>query len=163
MIKAPGINIFLFLIVTSVWAQEAGANTGGQPARTETENVTAYTAEVAYIGMKLDELITRFGVPQAVYASRGQELWQDDVVFAYSHGDFYIFKDRVWQLGLRSAQGISINDSKPAVVLTLGEAATDHGDYVLLPLPPTGWPLMLRVNFNSSGRVAAIFIYRPDF
>ena len=117
----------------------------------------------SYIGLKLDELIARFGPPQSVYSSRGQHPWQDDVVFVYTEGDFYIFKDRVWQLGVKNACGVSVGDPKPAVLLTLGEDVEDQENYLLYPLPPVGWPLMLRIYFNDSGRVSAIFVYRPDF
>jgi hypothetical protein len=115
------------------------------------------------VGLKLADLVARFGPPQSVYAARGQEPWQDDVVFTYSEGDFYIFKDRVWQVGLKSARNVSVGDPRQAVLLALGEGALDQGDHVLLPLPDNGWQLMLRVNLNASGRVSAIFIYRPDY
>jgi hypothetical protein len=113
--------------------------------------------------MKLADLVARFGPPQSVYAARGQEPWQDDVVFTYSEGDFYLFKDRVWQVGLKSAYSISLGDPKQAVLLALGERALDQGTHVLLPLPDNGWQLVLRVNVNPAGRVSAIFIYRPDY
>jgi hypothetical protein len=118
---------------------------------------------ISFVGMKLEDLIDRFGPPQAVYAARGREEWQDDVVFVYGEGDFYIAKDRVWQIGLTSALGITVGDVKQVVSLVLGEAAHDEGDYVRMSLPGAGWPLMLRVNFNGLGAVSAIFIYRPDF
>jgi hypothetical protein len=113
--------------------------------------------------MQLDELIEMFGTPRTVAADRGNEVWQDDVVFQYAEGDFYIFKDRVWQVKLASVFGISLRDSKSVVLLVLGDNVEDRGEYLLLPLPAQGWPLMLRVNFNSAGLVSAIFIYRPDY
>jgi hypothetical protein len=118
---------------------------------------------LAFVGMKLADMIHRFGPPRAVYAVRGREEWQDDVVFVYGEGDFYIAKDRVWQIGLTSAFGIAVGDVKQVVSLVLGEAARDEGDYVRMSLSGAGWPLMLRVNFNPFGAVSAIFIYRPDF
>ena len=125
---------------------------------------TPFTGDpLSLVGLRVSELINRFGHPQAVYASRGQEVWQDDVVFVYSEGDFYIFRDRVWQLGLKSAYGVSVGDSKPVVSLTLGEQAVDRGDHILMPLPSGGWPMMLRVSFNAAGRVEGIFVYRPDY
>ena len=150
--------LLLLFSVMPVWPQE-DTDSGGAAGQGRPEAVK----ESAYIGMKLDELIARYGPPRSVYASRGLELWQDDVVFVYDAGDFYIFRDRVWQAGLRSACGVSVGDSKPAVALTLGKEAADQGDYILFPLPPAGWPLALRVNFNAAGRVTAIYIYRPDF
>jgi hypothetical protein len=112
--------------------------------------------------MPLAELLNRFGPPRAVYPSRGDEPWQDDVVFEYNEGDFYVFKDRVWQVSVKMAYNIRIGDPKPAALLVLGDDARDLGDYALFSLPPDGWPLTLRINFNA-GTVSAIFIYRPDF
>ena len=142
--------VFMFISAT-LWPQTSGQS------EISTED------PFSLIGLKVNELIEHYGPPQTVYTSRGQEAWQDDVVFTYSEGDFYIYKDRVWQVGIRSACGISIGDSKPAVTLALGEQAVDQGDYFLMPLPAAGWPMMLRVNFNSMGRVSAIFIFRSDY
>ena len=128
-------------------------------AQGQTENSGTFS----YVGMKLDELIGRFGAPEAVYAARGIEQWQDDVVFRYSEGDFYIFGDRVWQVKLPSVYGISTGDPKAAVSLVLGNQAEDNGDHMLLPLRDQSWPLMMRINFNNAFVVNAIYIYRPDF
>jgi len=137
----------ILLFAVPLWAQEA-ANAD---------------AQLALVGMRLAELVERFGPPKAVFAARGNELWQDDVVFQYAEGDFYIFKDRVWQVRLPSARGISLGDPRAAAVLVLGGSAEDRGDYLLLSLPAKSWPLMFRVNFNSAGRVAAIYLYRSDY
>ena len=117
----------------------------------------------SFIGMTLAELIERFGTPETVIAARGNELWQDDVVFRYPETDFYIYMDRVWQVRLASSHGFSNGDRKAVVLLALGEAAEDKEEYILLPVSGMDWPLMLRVNINDSGIVTAIYIYRPDF
>jgi len=75
---------------------------------------------VSYIGLNLNELYAKLGPPESVYAARGLEDWQDDVVFVYKEGDFYILKDRVWQLGLKSALGIGAGDNAASVSLILG-------------------------------------------
>jgi len=117
---------------------------------------------LSFVGLKLDDLIMRFGIPQTVFSSRGEETWQDDVVFVYDEGDFYIYRDRVWQIGLKTAYGLKTGDGKAVALLVLGDKAQDEGDYLLYPLPGSGWPLSLRINFNS-GRISAIFVYRPDY
>jgi hypothetical protein len=114
------------------------------------------------IGLTLEGMISRFGIPQSVYALRGFEEWQDDVVFVYDQGDFYVYKDRVWQLGLNAACDIKLGDSRGAVVLVMGEGQSFE-DYTVFALPGRAWPLALRVNFDDSGMVSAIFVYRPDF
>jgi len=142
----------LLLITLPLWPQD-------QPA-----DVADKTSEpLSFVGMRLADLIDRFGTPGTVSTARGGEVWQDDVVFQYAEGDFYIFKDRVWQVKLASAAGVSLKDSKAVALLVLGNEVQDKGDHLLLPLPAEGWPLMLRVNFNNTGLVSAIYIYRPDF
>jgi hypothetical protein len=146
-----GICAFLpLLLIMSfiTWSQEQPVN-AGEP--------------LSFVGMRLAELIERFGPPETVSTARGGEVWQDDVVFQYAEGDFYIFKDRVWQVKLASAFGVSLKDSKAIALLVLGNEVQDMGDYLLLSLPARGWPLTLRVNFSNAGLVSAIYIYRPDF
>jgi hypothetical protein len=116
-----------------------------------------------WIGMDLPTLLASFGAPRSVYAVRGREEWQDDVVFVYDHGDFYIFKDRVWQTGLKSAYGIEAGDSREAALLVLGEKTEDLERYLLYPLSGGSWPLALRCNLDDQGKVTIIFIYRSDF
>jgi hypothetical protein len=146
-----GICAFLplLLIVSFIaWPQGQPVNTG-EP--------------LSFVGMRLAELIERFGPPETVSTARGGEVWQDDVVFHYAEGEFYIFKDRVWQVKLTAAFGISLRDPKAVALLVLGNEVQDMGDHLLLPLPIGGWPLALRVNFSNTGLVSAIYIYRPDF
>ena len=137
-----------FMIVIPLWPQSA-------PQDKQDE-------QLSFIGLKLDELIQRFGPPQTVYTARGEENWQDDVVFAYNEGDFYIYRDRVWQIGIKTVFGIKIGDSKSVAMLIFGENALDEGDYIVYSLPGRAWPLSVRVNCNA-GKVSAIYIYRPDY
>jgi hypothetical protein len=115
------------------------------------------------VGMTLESVFSRFGVPKAVYALRGLESWQDDVVFEYEDLDLYIYKDRVWQAGLKEAYGIALGDHRSAAVLALGEGYQNFEDHILFSLPGGGWPLMLRINLNAAGSVSALFIYRSGF
>lgn len=116
----------------------------------------------SFIGLTLTELMERAGIPQAVYPVRGREEWQDDVVFVYSDGNFYIIKDRVWQLELKSVYRINVGDPRAAVLLALGEQAEDRGNCIIYPLPVQQWPLALRCNLDAAGKVSALFIYRSD-
>jgi len=142
----------LFLLILpflafSLWAQN-------QPVNTD--------EPVSFVGMRLTEVIDRFGTPKTVFASRGGEIWQDDVVFQYTGKDFFIYKDRVWQVKFSSVYGIFLNDPKQAAMLRLGGTTVDNGDHVLLPLQGGNWPLMIRVNFTN-GLVSTIYVYRSDF
>ncbi|MDR2072089.1 MAG: hypothetical protein LBP60_01460 [Spirochaetaceae bacterium] len=114
------------------------------------------------IGTTLSDLIGRYGIPKQVYAVRGIAAWQDDVVFVYDTGEFYIFGNRVWQLKFRSAYNIKDGDTKATVIRVLGEGRNFEG-YTLFQLPSKVWPIMLRVNWDASDRAAGIYIYRSDF
>ena len=117
----------------------------------------------SFVGMTLSGLIGRFGPPDEVRAARGAEVWQDDVVFVYPAGEFYVYKDRVWQVSLAAAYGLSLGDPKPAALLVLGNEAVDMGNYLFYPLPAAAWPMTMRVIFSDAGIVTAIFVYRSDF
>ena len=117
----------------------------------------------SYVGLTLTELIRRFGVPKSVSPSRGLEEWQDDVIFVYEQGNFYVFKDRVWQIGLRAAKNVVIGDTRSYISLVLGLRAVSRGNSVFYPLDEWPWPMMLRYDLDSAGKVEAIFIYRTDF
>ena len=145
----------LFFLSMNLSAQERPLNTG-----------LSNDEQYAFVGMTLEQLIERFGPPRTVAVSRGIETWQDDAVFRYTGVDFYIYINRVWQVQFTALNGISHGDRKTAVLLILGDAAEDKGDHVLMPVNTKDWTLMLRINFNSTestGQVAAIFLYRPDF
>ena len=156
MIRAVLSHFFIFLVFLSninpLYAQERPLNTG---LNTEEEN--------AFIGLTISDVIERYGPPRSVSSARGIELWQDDVVFHYTGVDFYIFRDRIWQVKFVTTRGISNGDRKEAVLLSLGSAAQDWGDYILLPVLGANWQLIIRINFSDTGLVNAIFLYRPDF
>jgi hypothetical protein len=133
-----------------LWAQQSGA-------------ANASDEQLSFVGMTVAGMLERLGPPRAVNTARGAEAWQDDVVFHYSVGDFYVYGDRVWQVKLASVYGISNGDRKAAVLLALGNTAEDRGNYILSPITGKDWPLTIRLNLNDSGRVSAIYIYRPDY
>ncbi|MDR2494615.1 MAG: hypothetical protein LBD24_05260, partial [Spirochaetaceae bacterium] len=114
------------------------------------------------IGLTIDGLFSRFGFPQSVHAVRGIETWQDDVVFVYEDRGFYVYLNRVWQIETNAAYGIRIGDPFGQVSRLLG-GASYFDDYLLYTLPDRDWPVTLRVNFDRSQAVSAIYIYRSDF
>jgi hypothetical protein len=115
------------------------------------------------VGLTLAAVYERYGVPESVYAVRGAEEWQDDVVFVYQDWDLYIYQDRVWQAGVKSALGISLGDSAGIAFLILGEEVRSFEGYLLYSLPPRSWPLQLRLDLDEAGKITAIYIYRSDF
>jgi hypothetical protein len=114
------------------------------------------------VGMTMEEIFSQFGTPQTIYAVRGAESWQDDVVFAYKDFDCYIYQDRVWKVGVKSVLGISIGDSRDAAALVLDDKVVAFDNCMIAPLSSKDWSLVIRVNFNDKGDITALFIYRPD-
>jgi hypothetical protein len=162
--RAAGLGVLIFagLIFLcggpDLWSQSAGTSLSG---RIHDQEIAGDPASL--IGLTLETLFSRWGTPESVYTVRGLEAWQDDVVFVYNDWDLYIYKDRVWQLGLKSAYGISLGDTREAVLLIAGERARMFDGDVLFPLSGRPWPLMVRANLDSSGSVSAVFVYRSDF
>jgi hypothetical protein len=114
------------------------------------------------VGLTLASVYERYGIPESVHAVRGAEEWQDDVVFVYKDWDLYVYQNRVWQVGVKSIQGISLGDSTGMAFLMLGTEIQTFDGYLLYQLPSRAWPLELRLDLNSAGRITAIYIYRPD-
>ncbi|GHV81715.1 hypothetical protein AGMMS49991_02730 [Spirochaetia bacterium] len=116
-----------------------------------------------FVGLTVGDLVARLGLPQSMYAVRGLEEWQDDVVFAYGDREFYFYKDRVWQVGLRTAYGIKVGENRNVIPLIMGDETTVTGDCSLAPLPGKPWSMTVRFNNDKNGLITAIFIYRSDF
>ena len=145
---------FALLIFNPLWPQ-----TGFLPPDAMQQSAAD---PASYIGLTLTELIRQCGIPKSVYAVRGLQEWQDDVVFIYDEGDFFILEDRVWQVKLNNAYQIKTGDPKSAVFLVFGETVSDVNDYAVYSVSGRNWPIALRFNFDSEGRVTMIFIYRSD-
>ncbi|MDR3115640.1 MAG: hypothetical protein LBU25_08985 [Treponema sp.] len=155
---------FMGFMVPEVGAKEDDALLKQQPPPMVKTDTGANGGDIsALVGLTVEELIFRFGFPQSVYAVRGVETWQDDVVFSYEAGNFYVYKDRVWQIEVKTAYGIHIGDNLASISWILGEGTQMYSNYFLIPLRGHPWPLMLRLNFTGAGLISAIFIYRPDF
>jgi hypothetical protein len=48
-------------------------------------------------------------------------------------------------------------------LLVLGEGVQSFDGYLLYSLPSRAWPLQLRLNLDSAGKITAIYMYRSDF
>lgn len=144
--KCVVLAVVLFILCTvSGWGQYDYAN---DPA--------------SLVGVSLRDLIAMFGAPQSVYTTRGPNIWQDDVVFAYGDWEFYIYRDRVWQISLKAAYGIKIGERKEVIPLVLGSGVQIYEGFTLYTYSNRSWPVTLRFNTDQNGMVTAIFIYRAD-
>jgi hypothetical protein len=121
------------------------------------------TAPDTYVGYTLEMLNRELGMPTSVHAVRGNEAWQDDVVFVYPTIEVYLFKDRVWQICPVSVYNMNIGDSIDQLKTIMGEALVETEQYLLYRLPSEAWPMMLRINLNDEGMTASFYIYRSDF
>ena len=154
------VLVLLILLACPIWAQN-------QPIYAGLSN----DDQLSFVGMMMADMLERFGTPRSVVPERGREVWQDDVVFQYNGVDFYVYRDRVWQIKIASTHGISNGDRKPAALLALGSipngsAVEDKGDHAIITISGRIWSLIMRVNFSNTsntGQVTAIYIYRPDF
>ncbi|MDR0409011.1 MAG: hypothetical protein LBH18_01235 [Spirochaetaceae bacterium] len=158
------LSVFCLLLIfgNGFCAEGRGATADSGVSLPQRRSPRAEENLVNLIGMSVTELFDNFGPPAAVYASRGIETWQDDVVFEYPGVDFYIYKDRVWQLNLEAGGGISTGDPRAAVLLVLGDTARDKGSHILGRLRNTSWPIEWRFNIEG-GKVSAIYLYRTDY
>jgi hypothetical protein len=155
--------ILCFILSGNVAAEEA-EGTAGVGQTLTAPDAGGIGDPAALIGLTLEELLRQFGPPLSVYAVRGLEEWQDDVVFVYSEADFYVYKDRVWQLGLKSAYGIKTGDTRSVAILAMqGSLEQSASSYLQCSLQNRPWNTKLRVNFDGAGLVSLIFVYRSDF
>ena len=117
----------------------------------------------ACVGLTLSQVLETFGAPDSVFAVRGPEEWQDDVVFRYKGLELYLFRDRVWQARSDTAQGLRFGESREKVLALLGEPLLRLDSSFVYQLGGRTWPLRLRVRFDQSGSIADLYLYRADF
>lgn len=120
------------------------------------------------LGLDLKQAVDRFGLPEAMYSARGDEAWQDDVVFQYPGGfSLFWYSGRVWQVRLSSsypssAFGISIGDAPDKIVSLLGQPFMSVEGAYLFNLPGRNYPIRLRA-YVKAGKIADLYVYRADF
>lgn len=121
------------------------------------------------LGLNPAQALSRFGPPARVYAVRGAEPWQDDVVFEYGEGfSLFLFMDRVWQVRVSSAYaapvwGITVGATLERASAVLGSPDRDLGGAYEWALPGEAWPVRLRGVMDAKGRIAELYAYRADF
>jgi hypothetical protein len=124
----------------------------------------------ALVGLTLEQAFQRLGAPQRLFCARGQESWQDDVVFYYP-GHLYLFwyQDRVWQArvdeghegGFLAARELAMGARREEVLAALGPPMRELGDSLVYHLEDRGYPVRLRLYFRE-GRLADAYCYRGD-
>jgi hypothetical protein len=121
----------------------------------------------ALVGLTLAEALERFGAPAEVSAVRGEEAWQDDVVFFYpQHLYLFWYQNRVWQVRLDALYeggflGLAMGASRSAVRQALGAPMKELEDSVVYQLEERGYPVRLRLYFEEE-RLVDLYCYRGD-
>jgi hypothetical protein len=141
--------------VPAGWAQE--------PARQELDLP-------ALVGLTLPEALARFGAPEQVFAARGEESWQDDVVFYYpDHLYLFWYQSRVWQVrvdelhagGFLASRALAMGARREEVLGLLGPPMRELDESLVYHLEDRGYPVRLRLYFRD-GRLADAYCYRGD-
>ena len=121
----------------------------------------------ALIGLTLEEAYTNLGVPAEVYALRGSEPGQDDVVFYYpDHLYLFWFQNRVWQVRVDSrftgqVFSLSMRASRQQVLEVMGRPIAEFRDSLVFHIEDRGYPIQTRLYFNEGGLVD-VYCFRGD-
>ena len=121
----------------------------------------------ALIGLTLEEVHQRLGAPAEVYALRGAEPEQDDVVFYYpSHLYLFWFENRVWQVRVdRRFSGrvfsLPLGTSRQKVIETMGRPILEFPDSLVFHIEDRGYPVQARLYFDEDG-LADVYCFRGD-
>jgi hypothetical protein len=186
--RAPGL-LCAALIAALGAGGLASAEEGAQRAQAAAQAPAAdapagvaYTLEQAarLIGLVPSEAFAALGAPAEVFAHRGAEGWQDDVVFYYAT-NLYLFwyQSRVWQVRADerfagSFLGLRMGWTREQVVAGISRPFQELPDSIVFLLPdasllpgPAGraqgaYPLRLRAFFRD-GRLSDLYLYRGDF
>ena len=122
----------------------------------------------ALLGLTPAQVIERFGPPESVFAIRGAEPWQDDVVFDYGGGfSLFLFKDRVWQVRIAEPYaepvlGLVVGSDVERAAAALGAPERALAGAYEWALPGEAWPVRLR-GVTDGERIRELYIYRADF
>lgn len=123
----------------------------------------------ALLGWTLEEAFEKLGPPMNVLPLRGEQEWQDDVVFHYGSGlSLFWFQDRVWQVRIDSSFSGNFMDLKiglsPEEVSRILERppASSGEDWEVYFLPGYDFPLGLQV-FYRENQAVDYYLYRGDF
>jgi hypothetical protein len=122
----------------------------------------------AFLGLGLASAMERCGTPASVGVLRGEEAWQDDVVFSYSAGySLFLVGDKLWQIRFGkgyagSIYGLFIGDSPEKVYSILGTPYYQGEGALVYRLPYKSYPVRLRL-VVTEGVVSDFYLYRADF
>ena len=120
------------------------------------------------LGLDLETALRRFGTPAEVFTVRGEEEWQDDVVFYYpNHLYLFWFQNRVWQVRVdqnyeKPIFELQMGDTREGVLAVLGKPLAEVDGSLIYHREDFDYPLRLRFFFEQDQLVDA-YVYRGDF
>jgi hypothetical protein len=135
---------------------------------------------LSLIGSTVAEAFAALGAPAEVFAYRGADSRQDDVVFYYpSHVYLFWFQNRVWQVRADGRYegpflGLTMGSSRDQVIAAVGRQFQELADSLVFLLQDASqlagadgrsrgaYPLRLRV-FLQDGKASDAYLYRGDF
>jgi hypothetical protein len=121
----------------------------------------------ALVGLTLEEAHQRLGVPDQVYALRGEDRSQDDVVYYYeNHLYLFWFQNRVWQVRADGRFGgrvfsLPMRASRKRVLEVLGEPILEFPDSLVFHIEDRGYPVKARLYFEE-GLLSDVYVFRGD-
>ncbi len=119
------------------------------------------------VGLSPAEVLERLGAPAEVSAVRGEEPWQDDVVFFYpQHLYLFWYQNRIWQVRLDALyqgrfRGLAMGASRAEVREAMGAPMKELPDSLVYQLEERGYPVRLRLYFEEE-RLVDLYCYRAD-
>lgn len=168
--RSPGAILLLALAGWPAAAQEPSPSSPAPLPPAGAEAASAGVDLSALVGLTLAEALERFGAPEQMFAARGQESWQDDVVFYYpAHLYLFWHQERVWQAraderftgGLLASRTLAMGAKREEVLGLLGPPMRELGDSLVYHLEDRGYPVRLRLYFRE-GLLADAYCYRGD-
>lgn len=146
------------------------ASTTPSSTASASQAASAYLPDdsASFLGLGLSSALERCGTPASVGVVRGEEAWQDDVVFSYSAGySLFWVGDRLWQIRFGkgyagSVYGLFIGDKPEKVYSILGTPYYQGDGALVYRLPYRSYPVRLRL-VVTEGAVSDFYLYRADF
>jgi len=120
------------------------------------------------IGMNPAQAFAALGAPQEIFAWRGQEPAEDDIVFFYPDFRYvFWFQSRVWQVRFDgryagTVLGFSIGMDHAAAQAQAEGRLQEAGDSLYLALDTGPYPIRVRLAMVDH-RIADIYVFRSDW